>query len=82
MKSALPRFVSALTCRSRSKGQVEGLLRLEKLDKVIQRMIEILNQSNPLVISNDEYEDALWTATALFVGSNNGKKLVFYTLRF
>jgi hypothetical protein len=69
IKSALPKFVSALTCRSRSKGQVEGLLRKETLDIVIERMIQLLNQSNPLIVSQEEYEDTLWTSTALFVGS-------------
>jgi hypothetical protein len=51
------------------------LLRKETLDNVIERMIQLLNQSNPLIVSQEEYEDTLWTSTALFVGSE-GKKSI------
>jgi len=79
IKSALPKFVSALTCRSRSKGQVEGLLRQEKTEKVIEKVIQVLNQSSPLIISNEDYEDTLWTATALFVESNGNSTSFYHT---
>lgn len=69
MKSDSSMFVSTLSRRSRFAGQVIGMISKdpEKLDSIIDHMIESIMKPSVKNGNPTEHHDALWEATALLI---------------
>lgn len=79
VKSDSSIFVSTLSLRSRFSGQITGMLSEdgEKLNYVIDQIIESISRSAKNAQKFDEYHNALWTATAMLVFYKGNTIIVF-----
>lgn len=69
VKSDSSIFVSTLSLRSRFSGQVAGMLSEdpEKLETIIDHVIESITKTAKLNVTPNQHHNALWTATAMLI---------------